>query len=98
LQEGLILARDLSVDANLRDKTKLIASGGRVTSGFCVACNFSLGADVTNFARDFMMSIGYILQSLKCSSYKCPTGITTQNKDLMFDLGKIFPVLMTYIL
>ena len=68
LQEGLVLARDFLVGANLKDQIKLIASG-RITSGFGVVRNLALGADITNSARGFMMSLGCI-QALKCNSNK----------------------------
>jgi len=42
----------------------------------------ALGADVTNSARGFMLSLGCI-QALKCNSNKCPTGIATTNPYLM---------------
>lgn len=84
LEEGLVLARDFLVGANLKDQIKLIASG-RITSGFSVTRNLALGADITNSARGFMMSLGCI-QALKCNSNKCPTGIATQDKDLMYGL------------
>ncbi len=87
LEEGLVLARDFLEGSNLRDKIKLIASG-RITSGFSITRNLAIGADITNSARGFMMSLGCI-QALKCNSNKCPTGIATQNKDLMFGLGKL---------
>jgi len=86
LEDGLVLARNLLVGSNLRDKVKLIASG-RITNGFSITRTLALGADVTNSARGFMMSLGCI-QALKCNSNKCPTGIATQNKDLMYGLGE----------
>ena len=93
LQEGLVLARDILDGSNLRGKIKLIASG-RITNGFSITRNLALGADITNSARGFMMSLGCI-QALKCNSNKCPTGIATQNKDLMFGLGKFETFMMT---
>jgi len=84
LEEGLVLVRNMLIGADLRDKVKLIASG-RITSGFSVTRSLALGADVTNSARGFMMSLGCI-QALKCNSNKCPTGIATTNADLMHGL------------
>src|SRR3954469_23439278 len=40
---------------------------------------FALGADMVNVAREAMLSIGCI-QSQKCHTDKCPTGIATQNQ------------------
>ena len=62
-----------------------INASGKISSGFSIIRNISLGADTTCAARAFMFSLGCI-QALKCNSNKCPTGITTQNKDLMYGL------------
>ncbi|MBO0842848.1 MAG: FMN-binding glutamate synthase family protein, partial [Nocardioides sp.] len=40
---------------------------------------FALGADMINVAREAMLSIGCI-QSQRCHTDKCPTGVATQNK------------------
>ena len=84
LEEGLVLIRNMLVGAGLRDKVKIIASG-KVSTGFSIVKNLALGADVTNAARSFMMSLGCI-QALKCNSNKCPTGIATTDKELMHGL------------
>ncbi|KAL9187423.1 hypothetical protein ACHAXT_001526 [Thalassiosira profunda] len=91
LNEGLSLAHAMLVGAGLRDpedKSKsvvaLIASG-KVTSGFSMYRNFALGADACNAARSFLFSLGCI-QALKCNTNTCPTGITTQNKELSWGL------------
>ncbi|MEX0426877.1 FMN-binding glutamate synthase family protein [Nocardioides sp. DS6] len=39
---------------------------------------FALGADMVNVAREAMMSIGCI-QSQRCHTDRCPTGVATQN-------------------
>ncbi|MCW2752831.1 MAG: glutamate synthase [Marmoricola sp.] len=46
---------------------------------------FALGADMVNVAREAMMSIGCI-QSQKCHTDKCPTGVATQNPWLVHGL------------
>ena len=84
LEEGLVLVRNLLVGAGLKDKIKINASG-RITSGFSIVKTLALGADITSAARAFMMSLGCI-QALKCNTNTCPTGITTQNPELMFGL------------
>lgn len=84
LEEGLVLVRNMLVGAGLREKVKIIASG-RIISGFSIVKNLALGADVTNSARGFMMSLGCI-QALKCNTNKCPTGIATTDKELMHGL------------
>ena len=84
LEEGLVLVRNLLVGAGLKDKIKINAAG-RITSGFSIVKTIALGADITSAARAFMMSLGCI-QALKCNTNTCPTGITTQNPELMFGL------------
>ena len=77
LREGLMIARNALVGAGLKGDVRLAASG-KVTSGAGVAINAALGADWCNAARAFMFSIGCI-QSLKCHTGLCPTGIATQS-------------------
>ncbi|WP_068089893.1 FMN-binding glutamate synthase family protein [Novosphingobium rosa] len=77
LREGLVLARNALVGAGLKGQVRLAASG-KVTSGASIAVNAALGADWCNAARAFMFSIGCI-QSLKCHTGNCPTGIATQS-------------------
>lgn len=84
LEDGLIFVRDLLKGADLHEKISVICSG-KIMSGFKVVHYLSLGASVCNSARGFMFSLGCI-QALKCNTNKCPTGITTQNEDLMFGL------------
>ena len=81
LEEGLVLARNMLLGAGLRDKTTIIASG-QIMSAFALIRTFALGANAVNSARAFMLSLGCI-QALKCNTNKCPTGITTQDKELM---------------
>ena len=77
LREGLIIARNALVGAGLKSEVRLAASG-KVTSGAGVAINAALGADWCNAARAFMFSLGCV-QSLKCHTDTCPTGIATQS-------------------
>ena len=84
LEEGLVLVRNLLIGAGLKDKIVINASW-HIYSGFSIVKTIALGADITSAARAFMMSLGCI-QALKCNTNKCPTGIATQNKELMFGL------------
>jgi len=77
LREGLILVRNALVGSGLKDKVRLGASG-KVSSGFSIAANCAIGADWCNAARAFMFSVGCV-QSLKCHTGRCPTGVTTQD-------------------
>ena len=84
LVEGLTFVNNTLIAAGVRDKMKIICAG-KVTSGFSIVRNLALGADLCNAARAMMFSLGCI-QALKCGSNKCPTGVATQDKDLMSGL------------
>ena len=47
-------------------------------SGAGMAMNFGLGADFCNAGRAFMFALGCV-QSLKCHTDACPTGVATQD-------------------
>jgi glutamate synthase domain-containing protein 2 len=78
LREGLIIARNALVGTGLKGRVKLAASG-KVSSGAAIAMNAALGADWCNAARAFMFSLGCV-QSMRCHTDTCPTGIATQSK------------------
>ncbi|GGF64869.1 FMN-binding glutamate synthase family protein [Azorhizobium oxalatiphilum] len=80
LREGLVLMRNALVGAGLRQQVKLAASG-KVTSGFSMAANMAIGADWCNAARAFMFSLGCV-QSMRCHTGHCPTGVTTNDARL----------------
>tara|TARA_R110000868_G_scaffold69261_1_gene204136 strand:- start:11150 stop:12766 length:1617 start_codon:yes stop_codon:yes gene_type:complete len=77
LDEGLVFVHNALVGAGVRDEIKIIASG-KIVTGFDVVCKLALGADMCNAAREMMFSIGCI-QSRKCHTNKCPTGVATQD-------------------
>jgi glutamate synthase domain-containing protein 2 len=77
LREGLMLARNALVGTNFKGKIKLAASG-KVSSGAGIAMNAALGADWCNAARAFMFSLGCV-QSMRCHTDTCPTGVATQS-------------------
>lgn len=80
LREGLIMARNALVGTNLKGRIKLAASG-KVSSGAAIAMNAALGADWCNAARSFMFSLGCV-QTMRCHTDTCPTGIATQSQAL----------------
>jgi glutamate synthase domain-containing protein 2 len=84
LIESLIVVHNALVGFAVRDRILLIA-GGKVTSGFGIVKRLALGADMCNSARAMMMALGCI-QALKCNSNRCPTGVTTQDPQLMAGL------------
>ncbi len=84
LNEGLSFVHNALVGAELRDRIRVIASG-KVNTGFALATKVALGADMCNAARAMMFAIGCI-QALRCNSNHCPTGVATQNPELVAGL------------
>ncbi|MGB6229461.1 MAG: FMN-binding glutamate synthase family protein [Litorimonas sp.] len=80
IEDSLPLLHDMLVEAGLRERVKIIASGKLITSAD-VAWAFCVGADMVNNGRGFMFALGCI-QALKCDKNTCPTGITTHDKGL----------------
>lgn len=65
---------------DVRDNVKIFASG-KMFSPDRVAIALSMGADLVNIARGFMITVGCI-QTLKCHSNICPVGVATTDPDL----------------
>jgi len=85
LTEGLVFAHNALVGAGLRDEIKVIASG-KVITGFQIARNLCIGADLCNSARGMMMALGCI-QARRCNDNRCPTGVATQDPSLVVGLA-----------
>ncbi len=81
LNDGLSFVTDCLNGFDMKKHIKIIASG-KVITGFHVIKNISLGADMVSSARGMMMALGCI-QALECNKNICPTGIATQNPELM---------------
>ena len=79
LSGALSLASQFGFD--LKDQIKIICSG-KVITGFDIIRNLSLGADLCNSARGMMFALGCI-QALECHANTCPTGVATQDPELM---------------
>lgn len=79
LRDGLMLVHNTLVGLGLRDRIRLIASA-KIITAFDICRISALGADAVNMARGFMFAIGCI-QAQACHTGKCPTGITTQDRD-----------------
>lgn len=77
LREGIITMRNALVGCGLKDEVK-IASSGKVHSGANMAMQLGLGADWCNAARAFMFALGCV-QSMRCHTDTCPTGVATQD-------------------
>lgn len=79
-EDALRFMNDLLQRKGVRDQIKIIYSG-KVCTAFTMLKALCHGADICNSARGFMFSLGCI-QSLRCNTDTCPTGIATQNKHL----------------
>jgi glutamate synthase domain-containing protein 2 len=80
IMEALPMVASRLIVSGLKPRIKLVASGRLATSARA-AWALCLGADFTNTARGFMFALGCI-QSLKCHTNQCPTGVTTHVKRL----------------
>jgi glutamate synthase domain-containing protein 2 len=69
---------------NLRNEIKLIVSG-KIFTSFHIIRALALGADLCASARGMMFALGCI-QSLRCNTNHCPTGITTHIPSLVYGL------------
>ena len=77
LRIGLYYVNNALIGTGLKDKIKLAASE-KVFSGSAIAMNAALGANWCNAARAFMFSLGCV-QSLRCHTGTCPTGVATSS-------------------
>lgn len=84
LNEALIYVHNCLVGLNIRKEIRLIASG-KIATGFNLAQKIALGADLCNAARGMLFAIGCI-QALRCNTNECPTGVATQDPELVAGL------------
>lgn len=77
LREALHIVNSCLIGCGLRSKVKIIASG-KVFSAFHMYRVMALGADTVNLARSMMLALGCV-QSKRCNTNECPTGVATQN-------------------
>ncbi|MGY0692082.1 FMN-binding glutamate synthase family protein [Virgibacillus sp. FSP13] len=80
IRSALPLVHEALLKYGVRDQVKLIASG-KLFSPDRVAIALSMGADLCNIARGFMITVGCI-QTLKCASNICPVGVATTDPEL----------------
>ena len=80
IAEALPRVIDALLEADLKERVRVVASGKLVTSAKA-ALALCVGADFINTARGFMFALGCI-QALRCHQNTCPTGVTTHNKRL----------------
>ncbi|WP_104018405.1 FMN-binding glutamate synthase family protein [Roseovarius nitratireducens] len=77
LRGGLHFVHNALRGIGVRDQVRIIAAG-KVFSAFHMLRAMALGADTVNSARGMMLALGCI-QSRRCNTNNCPTGVTTQN-------------------
>lgn len=80
-KEGLAFVHDALTGFDLRKDIRIF-SAGKVTSGFHLFRAMALGADACYSARAMMMALGCI-QALECNRNTCPTGVATQDPELV---------------
>ena len=80
ITEALPSIVDALIEAGLRDRVRVVASGKLVTSAKA-AWALCAGADFVNTARGFMLALGCI-QALRCHTNTCPSGVATHNRRL----------------
>lgn len=81
LNDALVFVHNSLVGFNIRDKIRIIVSG-KITTGFDIISKIAMGADMCNSARGMMFALGCI-QALQCHANTCPTGVATQNPELV---------------
>lgn len=84
-REGLAFAIDTLQGFGLKKEIKVFASG-KIITGFHMFRALAIGADATYSARAMMLALGCI-QALECNTNKCPTGVATQNPELVAGLA-----------
>lgn len=78
LKRALPEVDEMLREHGLRGRTRLIASG-KVLTAYDLLEMLSLGADMCNAARAFMLSLGCI-QALRCDKNSCPSGVATVDR------------------
>jgi len=81
LLDGLAFVDNMLKGFNIRQHIRIGASG-KILTGFQLLRALALGADMCNSARAMMMALGCI-QALECNKNSCPTGVATQDPDLV---------------
>lgn len=81
LLDGLAFVANILNGFDIKKHIRIIASGKMIT-GFHLIRAMALGADTCGSARAMMMALGCI-QALECNTNTCPTGVATQNPELV---------------
>ncbi|MFL9843245.1 FMN-binding glutamate synthase family protein [Flavobacterium rhizosphaerae] len=81
LRDAVAFVHDCLKGFGIKDQIKIICSG-KIITGFDVIKALSIGADLCNSARGMMFALGCI-QALECHANTCPTGVATQDPQLI---------------
>lgn len=84
-KDGLSFVYDALVGFGLKEEIKIISSG-KIITGFHIFRALALGADACYSARAMMLAVGCI-QALECNKNTCPTGVATQDQELIRGLN-----------
>lgn len=84
LRDALAFVSNTLIGFDLKKDIKLISSG-KIITGFHIFRALSLGADLCYSARAMMLAVGCI-QALECNNNHCPTGVATQDPELVAGL------------
>jgi glutamate synthase domain-containing protein 2 len=83
-RDSLAFVHDALVGFDIREKVRIFTSG-KIITGFDMVRALALGADACQSARAMMLALGCV-QALECNRNTCPTGITTQDPELLAGL------------
>lgn len=77
MEDALIFVVDTLNTHKLKKEIKVITAT-KIFTAFDLFKALCIGADVCNSARGMILSLGCV-QSLKCNTNECPTGVATNN-------------------
>jgi len=80
-KEGLAFVHDALTGFGLRQDIKIFTAG-KIITAYHLFRAMALGADACYSARAMMMALGCI-QALECNKNTCPTGVATQDPELV---------------
>jgi len=84
-RDALAFVHDALIGFELRDQIRVFASG-KIITAFDMFKALALGADVCCCARAMMLALGCI-QAMECNQNTCPTGVATQDPELVAGLS-----------
>ena len=82
--EGLVFVHNALVGFALRQRIRVLTTG-KVATAFNMVKLLAIGADGIYSARAMMLALGCI-QALRCNNNRCPTGVATQDPNLVAGL------------